>query len=115
GSDICLARYGGDGATGVPTPANDAGSSWARAYPSPFRSTTAVEFSQPAPGPVSMDVYDARGARVTTLVDGVLAAGEHRAPWSGRDDAGRRVAPGVYFVRLRGDHGESATKVVRVD
>ena len=30
-----------------------------------------------------------------------LAAGSHAVVWRGRDDAGRDVASGTYFVRLR--------------
>jgi flagellar hook assembly protein FlgD len=34
------------------------------------------------------------------LVDGALVSGSHALTWDGRDDRGRSVASGVYFIRL---------------
>jgi hypothetical protein len=33
--------------------------------------------------------------RLATLIDGELAAGPHALPWTGFDDAGRRVGTGA--------------------
>ena len=41
----------------------------------------------------------------------ILAAGEHRATWDGRDDAGRRVAPGVYLYRIHAGAFRSSRKL----
>ena len=72
--------------------------------PNPARAGTRVPFSIPAAAadgtPVSLTVFGLDGARVRTLVDGVLPAGPHEAVWDGRDDAGRAVGPGLYFLRL---------------
>jgi flagellar hook assembly protein FlgD len=63
---------------------------------------------------VALTVYDVLGRRVRTLVKAALPAGTHRVAWSGRDEAGRPVAPGVYFLRLEA-LGEARTgKVVRL-
>ena len=35
------------------------------------------------------------------LFDGEKDAGEHAVSWDGRDESGRRLANGVYFVELR--------------
>ena len=45
-------------------------------------------------------MYDVAGRRVALLDDGHRGAGEHTLIWNGRDDAGRRVSPGVYVARL---------------
>ena len=47
-------------------------------------------------------VHDLIGRRVRTLQRGSLAAGLHQFEWNGRDDSGRRVPAGVYFVTLDG-------------
>jgi hypothetical protein len=75
-------------------------------FPNPFNPTTAIRYVVPAPGGfVRLTVYDLRGRKVRTLVDGEKGAGEHRAIWEGRDDAGRDVASGVYFYRMEiGDY-----------
>jgi len=45
-------------------------------------------------------VFDASGRKVRSLVSGQQSAGEHSVRWNGLDHEGRRVANGVYFVRL---------------
>jgi hypothetical protein len=41
-----------------------------------------------------------------------VAAGEHRAAWSGRDEQGRAVAAGVYFCRLQTPDAAAVDRVV---
>ena len=70
-------------------------------YPNPFNAATTIEFQLAAPAAVELDIYDAIGQKVRTLVARHLAAGHYRAQWTGRDDAGHTVASGTYFYRLR--------------
>ncbi len=72
------------------------------AAPNPFNARTELIFDLPRSGPARLTVYTARGRRVVTLLDEVLAAGPHRVPWSGLDAGGRPVASGVYTVCLQG-------------
>ncbi len=78
---------------------------WLRNFPNPFNPRTTIELALPpsaAPVPVTLAVYDLRGRRVTTLFSGTLRGGNrHGFTWDGRDDAGRPVASGTYFVRAR--------------
>ena len=69
--------------------------------PNPFNPRTRIRFVLGSAGPVRVDVFDARGRRVRTLVAGTRAAGRHEVTWDGRDARGRVVASGVYFCRLR--------------
>ncbi len=69
--------------------------------PNPFFPSTSLQFVVPAPGgSAELLIYDATGRRVRVLVRGVLAGGRHTAVWDGRDDAGHRLASGLYFSRL---------------
>ena len=75
--------------------------------PNPFRDRTRVRYSLAAEGPVSIVVHDLAGRAVRTLVNGPQNAGRYTADWRGQDDAGRRLANGIYFCRFRaGDHRE---------
>jgi hypothetical protein len=74
------------------------------AGPSPFGEALTVRFA--GGGPLSVDVFDVRGARVTRLADGVT--GEGSVTWR-PGSSGATVGPGLYFVRLSGP----GTNVVR--
>jgi hypothetical protein len=69
--------------------------------PNPFVTTTAIAFSLPHETKVTLRVYDLAGRRVRTVVDERLGPGRHQAVWDARDDSGRRVAHGIYFLRLQ--------------
>jgi hypothetical protein len=69
-------------------------------HPNPFNPQTTITFALPAPGRVSLQVFDVAGRHVTTLVDEVLANGPHAVVWDGRDGAGRPAASGAYHYRL---------------
>jgi photosystem II stability/assembly factor-like uncharacterized protein len=69
-------------------------------YPNPFNPSTTIAFRLDSNGPVKLQVFDARGRLVRTLVDAERAAGPHRVTWDGRDNGGRTAAAGVYMYRL---------------
>jgi hypothetical protein len=58
-----------------------------------------LRLTLPARADVTVDIHDARGARVQRVFSGSLEAGERALSWDGRDAQGRTVASGVYFVR----------------
>jgi hypothetical protein len=70
--------------------------------PNPFSSSTEIAFTLARPGRVSVAVYDVSGRRVASLKDGEAEAGSFRIVWDGRDESGRSVADGTYFVRMIG-------------
>lgn len=69
-------------------------------YPNPFNPMTLLSFAIPSAGRTRLDLYDARGRHLKTLVDESLDAGSHSVTWRGDDDSGRALASGVYFSRL---------------
>ncbi len=83
-------------------------------HPNPFAGGTNVDFSLPSKGAVRVDVFDAAGRRVRTLLDAVLPAGRHDRMWDLRGTDGRRAAPGVYFVNLRTASGSVTRRVVAI-
>lgn len=78
-----------------------AGSFTATAAPNPFNPAVAVAWNLPRAGDLEVRVYDLAGRLVRELHRGPAAAGAGSAVWRGRDGAGRAVAAGVYFCRLR--------------
>ncbi|HEX6789936.1 MAG TPA: FlgD immunoglobulin-like domain containing protein [Candidatus Krumholzibacteria bacterium] len=78
------------------------------AHPNPFNPQTTLEYTLSSSERVQIDIYDARGALVRRLVDGVVPAGMHSVVWTGTDQSGRTVGSGIYFVRMTaGAHAET--------
>jgi serine protease len=70
-----------------------------------------IAYRNDLPGRVRVRVFDVRGALVRTLEDRDAPAGERRASWDGRDDAGGRAAAGVYLFRIETTGGVATRKV----
>lgn len=79
--------------------------------PNPFTGATRLEFDLAADGPAELTVYNVLGQRVKTLRSGMQPAGRHAVSWDGTDEAGERVARGVYFARLASG---AATRTIKM-
>jgi hypothetical protein len=122
-NDFSLAYQIGEGGTGV----GDSGSGLGFGEgdrsgqlrlrpndPNPFGLETAIEFELAAAADVRVEVYDVGGRLAAVLSEGFLGPGEHSVTWDGKDDSGRDVAAGVYFVSVRSEGAELRRKMVRV-
>lgn len=69
-------------------------------YPNPFNPQTTIRFALPLAGEVRLQIFNAAGILVRTLVDEYKPAGTYRVRWDGVDAFGRRVASGLYLYRL---------------
>jgi hypothetical protein len=83
-----------------------------RVWPNPFNPRATILFTTARDGRVALGVFDARGRRVRSLVDGFRPAGTHRVVWDGTDESGCLVAGGVYRLRLDADGAVDARPVV---
>ena len=86
---------GADPDTGVPPAAH-----LYPVYPNPFNPVARIRFDLPKPGDAQLAIYDLRGRRIAVLAEGHHPAGRYVIDWWGRDDHGRQMSSGVYFVRL---------------
>lgn len=69
----------------------------------------------PQDGPLSLAVYDLRGALVQKLAtDDWAARGEHQFAWTGRDRHGRMAPSGVYFVRGQTGNSHATARLMLV-
>ena len=84
----------------------------AHAIPNPFAGATHIHYTVPAAGEIDLRVYDLRGRLVRVLQSGRVEPGPALLEWDGLDGDGRRVAPGVYFVRLRLEQQEAIARTV---
>jgi len=64
-------------------------------YPNPFNATTIIKYELPIRTNVRLQVFNLRGEKVATLVDGNIPAGKHQVSWNAP-----RYSSGIYFYRL---------------
>jgi len=77
-------------------------------YPNPVRGTSILRFAARADGPISIDVFDVEGRKVSSVLDDAPADGIIRmVPWSAKD-----LADGVYFAILRAGTESISRKVL---
>ena len=83
--------------------------------PNPFRFSTAIAYTVRVgeqPVKVTIEIMDASGKCVRTLVDDVHNPGQYSFCWRGTDDEGKELKSGTYFCRLRADEREATRQVV---
>jgi len=77
--------------------------------PNPFSKVTSISYwvaSQEQR--VTLKVYDVTGKLVKTLVNEQKELGHYVCIWDGKDDAGKKVSTGIYFMRFKaGDYHEA--------
>jgi hypothetical protein len=69
--------------------------------PNPAPGAATLTFALAQAGDADLSIYSVDGRRVRSLARGRRDAGAHHLTWRGDDEAGRPVAPGVYWVRLQ--------------
>jgi hypothetical protein len=60
-------------------------------------------------------VYNVKGERVRTIENAPLYGGRHTRSWDARDDRGRRVSAGVYFLRVQAGSQIATRKIVVIN
>ncbi len=71
-------------------------------FPNPFNPETTISFSLPKyDSHVTLKIYNSKGQKVKTLLQGSLDKGMHKLVWQGRDDNDSPVSSGIYFYRLQ--------------
>jgi hypothetical protein len=109
--DVRILAAFGAAVDATETPAAGTRLELAQNRPNPGGPGTEIGYALPGPSRVRLTIYDVRGRAVRDLVSGERPAGRGSARWDGRDAAGLRVAPGVYFYRLTTSAGSLTRKM----
>jgi hypothetical protein len=70
-------------------------------YPNPANPTISMRYELSASGETTLFLFDVQGRLVRKLVDKHQRYGLYHVEWDGRNSAGKQVASGVYFLRLK--------------
>ena len=79
-------------------------------HPNPFTAGTTISFNLKQAGKTNLEIYNAAGQKVRTLLDENKDAANYNITWDGRNDEGRDVAAGVYLYKLRHSGRYTSTK-----
>ncbi|MCF8304670.1 MAG: T9SS type A sorting domain-containing protein [Bacteroidales bacterium] len=78
-------------------------------YPNPYSTQTAIEYSTPANGKVTLEVFNHMGQKVTTLVDEYQAAGSYKVNFNSTN-----LTAGQYFYKLTLNGNKQLSKTKRM-
>lgn len=77
------------------------------AFPNPFNPATTITVNLIESGDISVVIYDLRGRRIATLMEGRQQAGEIQVDWNAGD-----IPAGVYFCRLVQGRKQDVQKLI---
>lgn len=80
--------------------------------PNPFNPATRISFELTQSEAVTINVYDATGRRVVTLLDAQRGAGPHSVTWNGLMSNGTQAAAGIYRYVLETSAGRTSRSMV---
>jgi len=83
-------------------------------YPNPFNPTTTISYKIPINGLVTLDIFNAIGRRVRTLIAEDQRAGVHRVIWDGLNDNNEPVPSGIYMYRLTFGSSVKSQKMILI-
>jgi uncharacterized protein (DUF362 family) len=78
-------------------------------YPNPFNGQTTVRFALPEAGMVKIDIINAEGRSVDTVLSGHYGAGEHSLFVNASS-----LSSGIYFIRLRAERVTLLRKTILI-
>ncbi|HDY75364.1 MAG TPA: T9SS type A sorting domain-containing protein [Candidatus Marinimicrobia bacterium] len=76
-------------------------------YPNPFNPSTTIEFALPAPGFVTLSIFNILGEKVATLVSENLVAGNYKYHWNAKG-----MTSGVYLYKLEAGNNILVRKMI---
>jgi flagellar hook assembly protein FlgD len=85
-------------------------------YPNPFNRETNISFSVPAQNSplteIEINIYNAGGQKVVTLIKDNFEPGNYNIRWNGEDNSGKEMPSGVYFYQLNSREVSQSAKMI---
>jgi hypothetical protein len=80
--------------------------------PNPFFFFPTIQYSLPKDTPVTLEIFNLAGVQIRTLVDELKPAGTYVVDWDTKDNSGKKMSSGVFFLRLKTGTLTSTHKMV---
>ncbi len=80
--------------------------------PNPFNSFTKIKYYLPKSSNVMLNLYDVKGECLKTFVNGKQNAGIYEIRWDRKNDKGKKICEGIYFLHLETNDCTITKKIV---
>jgi len=100
--------------TGVDEAGPDPGRLALSMQPNPLVGPARVSFRLETPQPVELRIFDIHGELVRRFTLDHAPAGRNEVLWDGRDNAGREISIGAYWLRLRAGADQATTRFLKI-
>ena len=80
-------------------------------YPNPFNPTTQINFDLPKADKIILEIYNLRGQKVRTLLDGSKEAGSHSIQFDATDEKGNKLPTGIYLYLFKTNEYQEIRKL----
>jgi glucose/arabinose dehydrogenase len=84
------------------------------ARPNPFRESTQFTLQLPHPAHVKITLHDSSGRTVRKIENQFRSSGIHSYAWDGKDDEGKSVSSGIYYIRADAEGTQLTTRVTHL-
>ena len=81
-------------------------------YPNPFNPTTSIDIQIAQSSKLLVQVFDAKGRLVNTLINNTTDAGYYHVTWNGKDSKGYDMSTGVYFISVASGVDRNTQKII---
>ncbi len=81
--------------------------------PNPFKDKTIISYQLPEQAEIELSIYDVSGKKIITLEKGKKSGGFYRVHWNGKDDKGKGLPSGIYFVTLKTEKRTVTQKLIK--
>ncbi len=83
-------------------------------YPNPFNPSTTIKFDLSKSSQVVLEVYNYKGEKISTLINGKMEAGAYNIKWNGKDSHHNLVSAGVYYIKMKADNYSKIKRAVLI-
>ena len=83
-------------------------------FPNPFNPTTQIMYDVPEQSLITIDIYNALGQHVKSLVNSEQLPGQYNIMWDGTNEDNRQLGAGIYLCRMSGEQFNKTLKLVLV-
>lgn len=79
-------------------------------YPNPFNPSTKIEFAVPEAANLKIRIFNINGQCIKSIDFLAFSPGLHNITWNARNDNGKKVSSGIYFIQVTAEYLHNKTR-----